>query len=121
MLLLILILRMTEKQFDDVIEETLNQSKQTLIIKGKEYRRNNNPLHNFDVGVSITGESREKVIWGFALKHFISITDIRNDIAQGKLPNIEVVDEKWGDLINYLLIEKASIIDKINNDRSKLQ
>ena len=104
---------MTEEQFDDVINTTLEQSKETLIVKGKEYRRNNNPLHNFDVGANITGKLREEVIWGFALKHFISIQDIRNDMVQGTLPKIEVINEKYGDLINYLLIEKASIIDRI--------
>lgn len=105
---------MLEKQFDEVVKTTLNKCEETLVIKGKEYRRNNNPFHNFEKGVEITGRTREDVIWGFALKHFISIQDIKNDISLGRLPSIEVVDEKYGDLLNYLLIEKASIIDKIN-------
>ncbi len=107
---------MTGEQFDNVVQSTVKHCVDTLVIKGKEYRRNDDPLHNFNIGASITGKSREDVIWGFALKHFISIQDIKNDINQGKLPKIEVIDEKYGDLINYLLIEKASIIDKINNN-----
>ena len=107
---------MTGVEFDNVINEQLESCKQTLVVKGKEYRRNDNPLHNFDVGQqqSTTGETREEVIYGMARKHWISIQDIRNDIKEGKLPTKAMLDEKFGDFINYLLIEKASIVDKIN-------
>ena len=104
---------MTEIDFDAIIEDTLQQIKDTLITKGREYRRAQNPFHNFNQGVKITGLTREEVIWGFALKHFISIQDIKNDLKQGKKPTRAMLDEKYGDLINYLLIEKASIIDKL--------
>lgn len=109
---------MTGIEFDNVINEQLENCKQTLIFKGKEYRRNDNPLHNFDVGQqqSTTNETREEVIYGMARKHWISIQDIRNDIKEGKLPTKAMLDEKFGDFINYLLIEKASIIDKINKN-----
>jgi hypothetical protein len=40
--------------------------------------------------------------------------DILNDIEKGTLPKEEVVDEKIGDLINYLILCEASIKDKIN-------
>jgi hypothetical protein len=33
----------------------------------------------------------------------------------GNLPKEEVVDEKIGDLINYLILCEASIKEKINN------
>ena len=109
---------MTEKRFDEVVDEQLNNCKETLIIKGVEYRRYKNPMHNFDVGVqqSTTGETREQIIWGMARKHWISIQDIREDILQGKLPSKEKLDEKYGDFINYLLLEKASIVDKIDEN-----
>jgi len=102
-----------EQQFEDVVTDTLKQCQDTMLIKGREYRRNNNPFHNFDKGVEISGKSREEVIWGFALKHFISIQDIRSDLRDGKLPSEELLNEKYGDMINYLLIEKASIVARI--------
>ena len=107
---------MTEKKFDYVINKQLENCKNTLVIKGVEYRRNNNPLHNFDIGEqqSTTGESREDIIWGMARKHWISIQDIRQDVKNGKLPTNAQLDEKYGDFINYLLLEKASIVDKID-------
>ena len=106
---------MTEQRFEQIIEETLQQIREVLIIKGKEYRRNNNPFHNFDVGSQRSGLIREKVLDGFLLKHEISIADITNDIEQGKLPSIATIDEKFGDNLIYLLIKKASIIDRIEH------
>lgn len=106
---------MTEKRFDHEVDNICNSIKEVLSIKAKEYRRNNNPLHNFDVGVYMSSykQSREEIIYGMALKHIISIADIRDDVKKGKLPSKELLDEKYGDAINYLILEKASIIDKI--------
>ena len=110
---------MTEERFNEVVEETLNEIRETLIVKGKEYRRNNNPFHNFDIGAQRSGLIREKVLDGFLLKHEISISDITNDLVDNKLPTKKVIDEKFGDNLIYLLIKKASIIDKIEkNERS---
>jgi hypothetical protein len=107
---------MTTEQFDKEVDFICDSIRETLKIKAKEYRRKDNPLHNFDVGTSMstTRESREDVIWGMARKHFISIQDIKSDVKEGKIPNKEVLDEKYGDMINYLILEKASIIDRMN-------
>ena len=107
---------MTEKRFDEIVEEVCEQVKQTLLIKAKEYRRGNNPFHNFDVGSQRSGLIREKVLDGFLLKHEISIADMTNDLVDGKLPTKELLDEKFGDNIIYLIIKKASIIDKIEEN-----
>lgn len=102
------------KKFDNVVSTTLESCKQTLLVKGREYRRNNNPFHNFDRGVqSDPRKSREEVIWGMALKHHISVMDMIDDVKEGIKPSEEIIDEKFGDYINYLLIMKASIKDKV--------
>ena len=107
---------MTEERFDQVVEEVCEQVKQTLLVKGREYRRNGNVFHNFDVGSQRSGLIREKVLDGFLLKHEISIADMTNDLVDGKLPTKELLDEKFGDNIIYLIIKKASIIDKIEEN-----
>ena len=106
---------MTEQGFDTIVSERLEKTKIILIEKGKHYRRNQNPFHNFDVGASITNQTREKVLYGFLLKHLISFQDMINDIEEKKLPTIETVEEKIGDIVNYCILFEASIKDKIND------
>lgn len=106
---------MTEDRFEQVVNETLKQIKDTLLIKGKEYKRNDNIFHNFEEGSKRTGLIREKVLDGMLLKHEISIADITNDLEKGILPKIETIEEKFGDNLIYLILKKASIIDKIEN------
>lgn len=105
---------MTEDTFDWLVEDTLNNIKETIIIKGKEYRRNNNIFHNFDVGSQRTGLIRERIIDGFLLKHEISISDMVDDLEKGILPSKEAIEEKFNDNLIYLILKKASIIDRIN-------
>jgi hypothetical protein len=102
------------REFDDVITKTLEDLKEILTIKGKEYRRNGNVYHNFDEGSAIKGISREKVLDGFLLKHEISISDMTNDLDVGILPTREKVEEKFNDNLIYLLIKKAMILSRIN-------
>ena len=104
---------MKEQRFNEIVDNTLNQIRETLIVKGKEYRRNNNVFHNFDEGSKRSGLIREKVLDGMLLKHEISIADMTNDLAEGKLPKLHTVNEKFDDNLIYLLIKKMSIIDKI--------
>jgi hypothetical protein len=99
--------------FEQEIETTLNEIKELLIVKGKEYRRNDDPYHNFNVGSKITGLIPEKILDGFLLKHEISIRDMTNDLEKGILPTEKAVTEKFNDNIIYLLIKKAMILERI--------
>ena len=106
---------MTEKNFDWVIEETLDNIRNILVIKGKEYRRFSNPFHNFEEAAKVLHTTREDALWGFAMKHYISIQDIKSDLKfRNELPSKAQVEEKYNDLIIYLMLEKASLIDRIN-------
>ena len=100
-----------EIDFENTIKSTLESIKELLIVKGKEYRRKNNPYHNFEVGAEKTGQSRIEVLRGFSLKHSISIDDMIEDLENGQLTSIEKVNEKYNDLITYLLIEKSMMIE----------
>jgi len=105
---------MTTSYFKKILNETIAQIHYSLGVKAIEYARNDNAMHNFDVGARKTGKTREQVLYGFALKHHISIEDIRNDIEKGILPSKEMVNEKFNDAINYLILEKASVMERID-------
>ena len=104
---------MSEQEFEKVVDETLSQLRETLIVKAKEYRRNNNPFHNFEQGEKRSDRTREQVLDGFLLKHEISIADMTTDLATGKLPQQAAVNEKFNDNLIYLLIKKAMFLDRI--------
>ena len=111
---------MTEQEFDALVQRRLDLTQEVLITKGKEYRRNSDPLHNFNVASKLNNTTREKALWGFATKHLVSFLDMLDDIENNKLPKKEYVDEKIGDLINYLILCEASIKDRMINDSMSL-
>lgn len=107
---------MKTEQFNKIIEDALELSRQVLIKKSAEYANDENKLHNFDKAARITGKSREECLWGMALKHLVSVTDIIDDMSKDAsyIPSRDLVMEKFGDLRNYLLLLEACIEDKRN-------
>lgn len=107
-----------EQKFEATIAQTLHDIQELLLIKGKEYRRNNNPYHNFEIGAEMTSFSREEILQGFLRKHVISVEDMRNDFQEGINPSIEKVNEKYNDILIYFLIEKAMMIENcVKNEK----
>ena len=104
---------MTEKDFDAIVLSTIEKLKDLIITKGREYRRNNNPLHNFEMAARKKNITREQALDGMLLKHEVSIDDIVEDMSKGILPPSEVVEEKMNDILVYNLIKKASILDQL--------
>lgn len=111
---------MKEEKFEQIVDEFLEDIRSTMIVKGKEYRRNKNVFHNFDVGAQRSGRIREKVLDGFLLKHEISIADITDDIEKNILPSREILYEKFGDNIIYLILKMVSILDRIEQNEIKI-
>jgi hypothetical protein len=104
---------MKEEKFNFIVNNRLTKCKEILIEKAKEYSSTDNRLHNFDKASQMTGEHREKVLWGMAMKHLVSIVDIINSMQDLKhIPKQELVSEKIGDMVNYLLLLEASIEDR---------
>ena len=106
--------KMTQDVFDGILEQRLGLVKSTMLAKGKEYRRNENPFHNFEAGAKLTNQNREDVLKGFLLKHEISINDMLEDWRNGITPARHTVAEKFGDVINYFMILEAMMIDDID-------
>ena len=104
----------TTQDFQDFIKGRLNYIENTLITKGKEYT-DVNWLDNFEEackfkGLEINSENLIKVLDGYRLKHQISINKLQKDIANGKSVSSDLINEKYGDLMNYNLLEQAIIL-----------
>lgn len=104
-----------------ILQLTKENIRNVLVKKGKEYSRNDNRLHNFvrasekyvDAGTPI------QVCWGLLLKHAVSIDDIYMDKKDGISTNQEIIDEKFTDLINYLILLLSLYIAPKLNDFQK--
>lgn len=105
---------MNTKKFNEIVLRRLDLVEETLTKKALEYAVDDNRLHNFNKGAAFTGKIREEVLLGFALKHWVSITDIIDNIKNNELPTKELLDEKIGDWINYMCLLEVSIIDRID-------
>lgn len=101
--------------FDLEVQATLKKIQNLLVVKGKEYRRNGNPYHNFEIGSKMIAQTPERVLHGFLLKHLVSYQDILNDLDKEILPRAEVIEEKFSDILVYMVIQKAMMLERINN------
>lgn len=108
---------MRQEQFEKAVNEYLVVVKANLLSKGKEYATDADMLANFNKGSNITGEVREKVLFGYALKHLVSVIDIIDEIEKGNLPDSYKMTEKLGDLGSYMALLYACIQDRLNKTR----
>ena len=106
------------ERFNDCIDNRLNECKELLTVKSVEYRRNNDPYHNFNKVSKMRNKTPEEALSGMWAKHLCSILDIIDDIElHNKIPSKELLSEKISDNINYLLILEALIEERrFNNE-----
>lgn len=103
---------MTREEYNKAIEEQINICRDLLISKGKEYSTNDDPLHNFNAAAPLYSGDPKKVLGGYMLKHVTSVYDM---IQSDDEYSIDKWTEKITDNINYLLILKAMIIDRLSS------
>lgn len=102
---------MGQEQFSNLVEERLNKIKEIILIKGKEYIRNDNPLHVFKEGSKITGLSTTDVLDGMLLKHYISYRDMLKDLNDNKPIKESLIKEKFGDILVYFIIQEIQFLE----------
>lgn len=106
---------MTNEEFDKVLKDQCTKIQQVLGSKAKEYASKQDRLHNFVVAGSFVGETKQKALFGMALKHIVSVRDMVLNYENNKiLPTKELLDEKIGDTINYLILLKACFVEDIS-------
>lgn len=101
-------------------ETFVKNSFEVMKRKAREYADANNVFSNFEkaTGLSFHNE-RETVLWEYMVKHLQSIKDIVNVLEVGGEVkghfNSLLVDEKIGDAINYLLILRSMLHQRIKD------
>ena len=104
---------MTPEMFNEIFEQQIEESRATLVAKSVEYSRNNDRLWNFKVAANKRNCTPEEANRGMTVKHTVSIDDMVDGLKDGKLPSYEALQEKIGDEINYLILLKAQIMERM--------
>lgn len=105
---------MNVKKFNRVLEVRIGKTRAVLDSKNKEYASDTDKLHNFKRAGNMLQCSPEKALVGMMVKHTISILDIVDKINDKKeYPTKEMIEEKIGDNINYLILLEALIKEKL--------
>jgi hypothetical protein len=103
---------MNKDKFNILVEERFLKIEKVLMDKGNEYSKDEDKLHNFNKGAYMTRKTRESILFGFLLKHIISVTDIIDNLDKGIVPTNSVIDEKIGDCINYFILLEACLKER---------
>lgn len=107
-------------EFSEVVDERINKIIDTLRDKAVEYSGSGDRFHNFKVGARIIGSTPEEALQGMMLKHLVSVFDLiewaQND--DGRLSEA-MIDEKIGDLINYLILLEGMLKQRIDNNETE--
>lgn len=104
---------MNNEDFSQVVEEQLTLCENLLCKKGKEYdHTTEDRLHVFKVAAKLEGVTPMQALGGMMAKHTISIYDL----IASDCDNLLLWDEKITDHINYLLLLKGLIKEKIQTN-----
>lgn len=98
-----------------MVDESIAQMRELLIVKGGEYAGSEDRLANFKRGAGLTGVTAMQVLFIYLSKHYDAIATYIRDEAQGKdRRRSESIRGRVHDAINYLLLLEGLITEKEN-------
>lgn len=103
--------RTSSEIFEEVLDRRLRLCKEILGEKAKEYAANSDRFHNFNRAALILGTTPENALIGMFTKHLVSVLDMIDKVAF-HTPSKELIDEKIGDSINYLILLEGLLIKR---------
>lgn len=104
---------MKSSEFNQFVEEKLNDIRDILVKKGAEYVPEGevevSRFHNFEVSSALNGTTKEQALWGFVTKHIVSVADMVKD--EPLEHSLAKWDEKIGDISVYMLLLHAMVYE----------
>ena len=109
---------MNQKDFNQTVKARIRQTESLLLKKGKEYagkeREGFDRLRSFKDGASFLKETPKQCLMGFTTKHLTAIVDFVERDAKGEYISHEQWDEKIGDVIAYMHILEAIVVEGLH-------
>ena len=101
---------MDAAEFEEILEDQLTVIGGVLSSKAKEYAAGSDHLHNFKQAAALQGITPIEALGGMMAKHTVSIYDMLGSDAEFPLTQW---DEKITDHLNYLILLRALVIEKL--------
>ena len=99
---------MVTQDFNIIVEDQLDRIRSVLVKKAVEYNLDTDRLSVFKHAAALSEETPEQALYGFMLKHIISVTDMIN--SKETYP-VELWNEKITDICNYLILLQRLLRD----------
>ena len=99
-------------KFEELLVERLMKTKDTLTAKADEYARGDR-LSNFKQIGYLMQVTPEKACIGLVSKHIVALFDFVNDLDNGVVQSADRWDEKIGDIMAYMPLLEALVIERI--------
>lgn len=106
---------MTPQEFETILDRRLTKCREVLGTKAKEYAHNGDRLYNFRKAGTINNKPMPEALWEMSTKHLVSVIDLVNGVLP---PTQHNVDEKIGDMINYLILLEA-VLQECQQQRTR--
>lgn len=108
---------MTTTEFNNILERLLNDTRQVLSGKAKEYAGPTDRLHNFKRAAELEHSTPERALRGMLTKHIISVYDLIDQLEDvHECAPLNLWHEKLGDIRNYCYLLEALIIERTTLD-----
>ena len=101
---------MTPKQFEEILTKRIQRIRDTLGIKAQEYVQGEDRLYNFKKAAEIRRCMPAQALAGMMVKHEVSVHDLVDFPPSSDMDAeayLNLIDEKIGDNINYLILLEA--------------
>ena len=103
---------MTIVEFNRLVEYIVNKKIiPVMCSKSEEYARNDDKLYNFKRSAEIDSISPIEALRGMDLKHRTNISDMLDDLVNGKVFSQSLWEEKLIDHLNYTILLYALLYE----------
>jgi hypothetical protein len=106
---------MKPERLQRILAEVQERTTKLLATKSSEYSRKADVFHNFRQAGRRLDCHPIRALIGMKEKHTTYLYDMVKDLESGKLPTKHILDEKFFDEINYLILEYAMFRELITD------
>jgi hypothetical protein len=107
---------MRKEDFNILLKERINEIEVKMAVKGDEYITGDDVFSAFKKATAISFHNcPEQIAWEYMTKHIQSIKDMIEAVAKHGYkgyPDKDILREKFGDAINYLLILELMLLER---------